>query len=273
MERKSGTVLVVEDDPGIRMLLVAVLSRTGLEVETAGNGESALEAIRRRSYDLIVLDLLMRGVSGYDFLQQAERASPAIGSRIIVVTAASSAELARHSLDTQVFKVLRKPFDLEDLLATVSSCLSGSGRAKPMDGGFLALRAASEAANAKSAIVGVLDSSGAQVQLLWSFGYADDVVNVYYPLPVVPNTPIGTSITERRAVWIGSREEAARLYPSLLSTLDKHGTHALAATPIMAGNDVAGTMGWTFSTPQAFDEQQRRALLRIADQYSHVISA
>lgn len=273
MERKAGMVLVVEDDPGIRMLLVAVLSRAGLEVETAINGGAALEAISRRHYDLIVLDLLMRGVSGYDFIEQAERSSPEIGSRIVVVTAASSAELARHSLDAQVFKVLRKPFDLEDLLATVSSCLRGIVRAKPLDDGFLALRAASERANAKSAIVGVLNSSGELVQLLWSYGYADDVVNAYYPLPVVPNTPIGTSITERRAVWIGSREEAARLYPSLLSTLDKHGTHALAAAPIMAGSNVAGTMGWTFSTPQTFDEHQRRTLLGIAEQYSHVISA
>jgi CheY-like chemotaxis protein len=214
----------------------------------------------------------MPEVSGYDFLDQPEEASPAISSRIIVVTAASPAAIALHSLDTKVFKVLRKPFDLEELLASVSTCIRRSGRTASIDDGFLALRAASEAANAKSAIVGVLDVSGQQVQLLWSYGYTEDV-NVYCPLPVVPNTPIGTAITQRRAVWVRSREEAARLYPSLLSTLDKHGTQALAAAPIMAASDVAGTMGWTFSTPQEFDEQQRNTLLRIAEQYSHVISA
>ncbi len=272
MRTDTKTILVVEDDPGIRSLLVAVLSRSGFAVETASNGDVAARAIQERSHGAILLDLLMPVASGYDFLQRARKTNPDIGTRVIVITAASQSELLRHDVAAQTFKVLRKPFDLEELLQTVAECLQQPPASLEDPRGFLGLRSASEAARAKSAVVGVLNPSRQHVQLLWSYGYNEDI-NVYYPLPLSSDTPIGTSIVERRPVWVASREEAARMYPSLLATMEHHGTQALAAAPIMSRTEVAGSMGWTFANPQPFDEEQQRLLLRIAEQYSHVVSA
>ena len=102
--------LVCEDDSAIRILLCKLLSRHGLDPDCVGSGDEAAAQLRAHSYDLIVLDLLTPGMSGYEVVEMIERESPDLLNRVIVLTA-----LQRAFNETlPVAAMVRKPFDLEE---------------------------------------------------------------------------------------------------------------------------------------------------------------
>jgi two-component system response regulator MprA len=121
-------ILVVDDDSAIRVLLTTVLRRNGFEVDVARNGEEALEMIVAMSYAVILLDLMMPICDGLEVIQYLDRAGDSLPQRcIIVLTAAAGKDLAR--LDSKrVFRVLRKPFDLSELMTAVTECLTARAR-------------------------------------------------------------------------------------------------------------------------------------------------
>jgi CheY-like chemotaxis protein len=121
---RSRCVLVVDDDSSIRKLLVAVLRREGYRMVEARNGREALTQMSTGNTDLVIMDLVMPEVSGWQVLQ--ERAADPVLLRIpiIVVSASNTAQAAARLLDQHVFAVISKPFDLEILLEAVTSCLA-----------------------------------------------------------------------------------------------------------------------------------------------------
>src|SRR5438128_9763579 len=76
----SPPILIADDDPAIRTLLALIIQRTGLEVATATNGEEALTMIEEGNYALVLLDLQMPFVNGFDVVQrlQSKRPRPVI---------------------------------------------------------------------------------------------------------------------------------------------------------------------------------------------------
>jgi CheY-like chemotaxis protein len=120
-------VLIVDDDQGIRLLLVTFLRRRGFQLLEARNGREALVKMRAGTADLVIMDLMMPEVSGWDVLR--ERAADPVLQRVpmIVVTANSSRALTADLSAYRVFAVLGKPFDLDALLETVTSCLDHPG--------------------------------------------------------------------------------------------------------------------------------------------------
>jgi CheY-like chemotaxis protein len=105
-------VLITDDDPGIRGLLQTMTLMTGCTVETAANGFEAIEKLRSKSFDLLLLDLMMPMMSGYDVVDQMKKmeARPAV----IVLTATHADATALERLDGRVVSsILRKPFDIE----------------------------------------------------------------------------------------------------------------------------------------------------------------
>lgn len=104
-------VLITDDDPGIRGLLATVTLQTGCTVDTAANGFEAMEKLRTRSYDLLLLDLMMPMMSGYDVVDQMK--SMEKRPAVIVVTAIHDDEVTTNRLDGSVVSsILRKPFDV-----------------------------------------------------------------------------------------------------------------------------------------------------------------
>ena len=104
-------VLITDDDPGIRGLLQTMTLMTGCTVETAANGFEALEKMRSKSFDLLLLDLMMPMMSGYDVVERMKEmdARPAV----IVLTATHSDAASLERLDGHVVSsILRKPFDV-----------------------------------------------------------------------------------------------------------------------------------------------------------------
>jgi CheY-like chemotaxis protein len=121
--RRKCRVLVADDDPGIRLLLVTLLRRRGLRLLEACDGSEALAAMRAGSADLVVLDLMMPEVSGWDVLRE-RAADPLLQAiPIIVITAAGGCAVTAGLAGRDVYAVIEKPFDLDRLLTAVTTCL------------------------------------------------------------------------------------------------------------------------------------------------------
>ena len=115
-------VLVCEDDRAIRLLLGRVLTRRSLLVECVETGADAVARLRQRPYDLILLDLAMPVLSGYEVVNVIQREQPYLLDRVIVVTAVQRAFGER----LPVAAFLRKPFDLAQFDTTLQQVLSRS---------------------------------------------------------------------------------------------------------------------------------------------------
>lgn len=117
----ESRILVVDDDDAIRTLLFTVLRRRGFKVDTARHGAEALERYSKCKYALLLLDLMMPRMSGYEVLEEMERRMPADRPIIIVLTAGTE---PRHLGSDLVTATLRKPFDIEVLADTITACLT-----------------------------------------------------------------------------------------------------------------------------------------------------
>lgn len=106
-------VLVVDDEPAIRALVAKIVERAGLPVDVARDGAEAIEKVDHTAYSVIVLDLMMPNVDGFEFIEYLKRRQgpkPAV----IVVSAGESATL-RHLDGSMVHSIIRKPFDIDVL--------------------------------------------------------------------------------------------------------------------------------------------------------------
>jgi CheY-like chemotaxis protein len=116
-------VLIADDDASIRLLIVTFLQRHGFEVRQARDGQEALEEMRACRIDLVLMDLMMPLVSGWEVLT-ARAAEPLLRRIPVVVITAMNRDRAVTGVDGKgVWDVLGKPFDLDKLLATVTTCL------------------------------------------------------------------------------------------------------------------------------------------------------
>ncbi len=119
----AGCVLVVEDDVPIRRLLATALSRAGLAVASARDGAEGIETLQKQAYTVLLLDLMMPRMSGWDVLAWLE-AHPAHRPRTVIVLSAGKADTIDSLSPAAVNAVIFKPFDLHALTAYVKSCCS-----------------------------------------------------------------------------------------------------------------------------------------------------
>lgn len=120
-------VLVVDDDKAIRSLVTTVLTRHDYSVETTRNGEEAIDAMAGSKFDVIILDLMMPKVDGFEVIEHMARTMPEQLRRCVIVLTAVASKDLRKLDDSRVFRVLRKPFDLSELVSAVNECIEGKG--------------------------------------------------------------------------------------------------------------------------------------------------
>ncbi|PYQ53529.1 MAG: hypothetical protein DMF59_01560 [Acidobacteria bacterium] len=113
--------LIVDDDEPIRVMLSAIVRQQGFGVDTARDGKEAIDKLKHGPYAVILLDLMMPRVNGYDVLKYIREKSPELLRRTIVATAVPERELQTKLIDP-VFAVHSKPFDLPALLADIQRC-------------------------------------------------------------------------------------------------------------------------------------------------------
>ena len=118
----SRPILVVDDDPSIRLTIRWVLEEAGFEVETAADGDEALEQVQRLRPALVVLDLRLPGVDGQTVAARL-RADHGEPLPILLVTAEDRAAAIARRVGAYAF--VAKPFDLDDLVETVRRGLAG----------------------------------------------------------------------------------------------------------------------------------------------------
>jgi DNA-binding response OmpR family regulator len=116
----SGTILVVEDDEGIREMLKYNLAQAGFAVREAGDGATGLRTARTSSPDLVLLDLMLPGMSGLDFCRALRKTS----SVPIIMLTAKDTELDKIvGLELGADDYITKPFSVREVLARVNSVL------------------------------------------------------------------------------------------------------------------------------------------------------
>jgi DNA-binding response OmpR family regulator len=121
----SGRVLVVEDDEGIREMLKYNLANAGFSVQEASDGASGLRTARTSRPDLILLDLMLPGMSGFDFCRALRKTSRV---PVIIITAKDAEVDKIVGLELGADDYITKPFSIREVLARVNAVLR---RAQP----------------------------------------------------------------------------------------------------------------------------------------------
>jgi DNA-binding NtrC family response regulator len=119
---KSPSVLVVDDDPEMCALVLDVLRNEGHEVAEARDGAEAVQALRGRSFDVVLMDKNLPGPSGLELLPELLRASP--GSRIVMMTAFGDVPSYVEAFEKGATGYLFKPFRIEELKAAIQQALA-----------------------------------------------------------------------------------------------------------------------------------------------------
>jgi CheY-like chemotaxis protein len=133
----SANILIVEDDPVFRRVLSLTVAKSGLNVETAADGESGLERILQGGIDFLVTDYQMPGFGGLELLRRINDLPDNQRPQAILCTA-RGLELDRAGLcqQYQLVDVMHKPFSPQQLTETLQRCLQVRQRATDRESPF-----------------------------------------------------------------------------------------------------------------------------------------
>ncbi|HPP80553.1 MAG TPA: response regulator, partial [Deltaproteobacteria bacterium] len=121
MNALQKTILVVDDELGIRESVRKILEKEGYQVKTASNGDEAFRIIRSEQIDLLVTDIRMAGMDGLELLKVCKSVSPY--TEVIMITGYASVDTAVESLKQGAYDYITKPFKKADILKAVSKAI------------------------------------------------------------------------------------------------------------------------------------------------------
>jgi len=113
----NTSILILDDEPIVSKRLKPSLEKKGYEVETFTESVEALKRVKERSFDIVITDLKMEGVSGMEFLTEVKERSPR--TEVIVITGFATMETAKESFQKGVFDFLAKPFKLGEITEVI----------------------------------------------------------------------------------------------------------------------------------------------------------
>ena len=112
-------VLIVDDQPGIRLLLVELFRRENFETEVASNGLEALQCVEHQLPDCVLLDMKMPGMDGIEVLKKLKNNYPELP--IFIMTAYDESELTEEALEIGAVKYFAKPFDIFEVRDAINA--------------------------------------------------------------------------------------------------------------------------------------------------------
>jgi len=129
----SQKILVIEDEPTLSRLLSYNLAQEGYETDVVGDGAEGYQAAVRNTYDLIILDIMLPGMNGFEVLSKLRQK----GSKtpVIILTARNAEEEVVQGLKFGADDYITKPFGVAELLARVSAVLRRTGNKEVEDTG------------------------------------------------------------------------------------------------------------------------------------------
>ena len=120
MDNYLAHILVVDDDDGIRLLVKKYLDENNFLVSTSANAENAFEKIKIIKFDLIILDIMMPGKSGLEFIKENKKN---LNTPVILLTAKGQANDRVEGLEVGADDYLPKPFEPKELLLRIKNIL------------------------------------------------------------------------------------------------------------------------------------------------------
>ncbi|WP_409522596.1 response regulator transcription factor [Nitrincola sp. MINF-07-Sa-05] len=120
-------VLVVDDEPNILLSLEFLMEQAGFEVFTAGDGETALEVIEEKRPDLVLLDISLPGISGFDVLEKIRSSDELKKLQVIMLTAHGREVEREKGLALGADDYITKPFSTQALVNKVRNLINESG--------------------------------------------------------------------------------------------------------------------------------------------------
>jgi two-component system cell cycle sensor histidine kinase/response regulator CckA len=128
------TILVVDDEPEIRKLVAAMLTRSGYRVLIADTGENAIRLFRTNpDTDLLLTDVVAPGMSGPMIADQIAAMNP--GIKVLFMSGYEGSQVVRRYVLEKGYSLLVKPFTMEQLLDKVKTVLEGNGKEMGTGGG------------------------------------------------------------------------------------------------------------------------------------------
>jgi len=114
-------ILVVDDDKDMCQLISEILQEESCEVNISYNGEDALSKIKENSYDLVILDYKLFGISGLGVLEKARQIKPLI--KVIMISAFGNDSTKAKARELGAFDFIDKPFDIKRFIQAVQDIL------------------------------------------------------------------------------------------------------------------------------------------------------
>ena len=121
-------ILIVEDEPDIRELVTHVLTDKGYEVEAAPNGEEGLRLYAERAPDLLLLDVNLPDMTGFEICRKIRLHGPRPQTPILICTVRSEVAPVAEGLSSGVTDYVIKPFLIADLLERIAAALAAPAR-------------------------------------------------------------------------------------------------------------------------------------------------
>lgn len=119
---EKSRILVVDDEEALRTVLSSELSGEGYDVDTASDGDEAIASVQNKHFDLVLLDIKMPKIDGFEVLKFIKKSFPAV--RVIMLTGFADLKNAIESKKLGAEDFVSKPYDLVDLLTTIERVLS-----------------------------------------------------------------------------------------------------------------------------------------------------
>jgi len=123
--REAPRILIADDEPTLRSLLKTNLRLEGFETLTASNGEEALRVIREETPDVVLLDVMMPVMDGWQVLEELSKSNHR-HTKVILITAKASTEAQLQGWELGCDEYLTKPFDLDDMIDRISEVVQRS---------------------------------------------------------------------------------------------------------------------------------------------------
>lgn len=122
-------ILAVDDENDVLLIIKTALLSEGFEVVTAASGSEALTAMAEKTPDLVILDMMMPEMTGFDVLQKMRSEAATQATPVIMLTGINDKEKIRTAIDSGVSYYMVKPFEFHDLISKVKLAISDAEQA------------------------------------------------------------------------------------------------------------------------------------------------